>query len=612
MGDRPMTMDDYLASRMVSEPFRLFDCCLENDGACAVVVTTAERARRPGPAGRRGPGERPGDAAGLRPRAVHQRRHARRRLHQCRGPEGGGPPVGAAAAGRAADVDVAQIYDHFTGLVLLSLEDFGFCGRGEGGPFAASGALAWPDGALPTNTHGGSLSEAYIHGLNHVVEGVRQLRGQSTCQVAGAETCLVTSAAGVPTSALVLGATMSDPLVPRRDAGARGQRRDDRLVGGGLRTTAWWCSAARACGSDPSSARAGLPALPRRPSRSGTSWPGPGRCSPTPWSARPSSRAGRHHPLRGDRRRARRGRRGPDGRPTWSTSTRPRWRSACAVEVVWEDMGPELALPRFRPVAERARSGEPGPSHGHRARHRRGGHVGLPDAPGDVGARRARTGGRPRPGRRRAHHGRRRRLRQHRLLPDVRHRGGRVPGPPPHLLRRDQRRRGLLRGPGGARRLRGRGGGGRGRPRHLRQHPAVPDGAYASGRGRPAVGAGRLRPGPGHLRRAVGQHPGGQLRPGRPPAHARVRDHPRAAGGGGRDHAPARGVSNPQAQEREPITVRRRGLVAAGGRPAAQARLLCDLRRRRGLCGHHGRTRRRPATGPRSTSSVPPTPPPTT
>ncbi len=112
----------------------------------------------------------------------------------------------AAAAGVGRDdIDVAEIYDHFTGLVLLSLEDFGFCGRGEGGPFAASGVLAWPDGALPTNTHGGSLSEAYIHGLNHVVEGVRQLRGDSTCQVDGAETCLVTSAAGVPTSALVLG-----------------------------------------------------------------------------------------------------------------------------------------------------------------------------------------------------------------------------------------------------------------------------------------------------------------------------------------------------------------------------------------------------------------------
>jgi acetyl-CoA acetyltransferase len=111
----------------------------------------------------------------------------------------------ASAGVGPGDVDVAQVYDHFTGLVLLSLEDFGFCARGEGGPYAASGALAWPNGALPTNTHGGSLSEAYIHGLNHVVEGVRQLRGESTCQIEGAETCLVTSAAGVPTSALVLG-----------------------------------------------------------------------------------------------------------------------------------------------------------------------------------------------------------------------------------------------------------------------------------------------------------------------------------------------------------------------------------------------------------------------
>src|SRR5258705_6424004 len=79
-----------------------------------------------------------------------------------------------------ADVDCAQLYDHYSGMVLLQLEDLGFCARGEGGPFAASGGLGWPDGALPTNTAGGSLSEAYIHGLNHVVEGVKQLRGTAT------------------------------------------------------------------------------------------------------------------------------------------------------------------------------------------------------------------------------------------------------------------------------------------------------------------------------------------------------------------------------------------------------------------------------------------------
>ncbi|HZU79849.1 MAG TPA: hypothetical protein VE991_08025 [Acidimicrobiales bacterium] len=204
MGDRPMTMDDYLASRPVSDPFRLFDCCLESDGACAVVVTTAERAADL-------------DATAIEILAGAQgtlRGFGHGQYSNVSMPDddyasAGARQVAARLWGRSgigpADVDVAQIYDHFTGLVLMSLEDFGFCDKGDGGPFAASGALAWPDGALPMNTHGGSLSEAYIHGLNHVVEGVRQLRGQSTCQVAGAETCLVTSAAGVPTSALVLG-----------------------------------------------------------------------------------------------------------------------------------------------------------------------------------------------------------------------------------------------------------------------------------------------------------------------------------------------------------------------------------------------------------------------
>lgn len=205
MHGRPMTLEDHRASRMVSEPFRLFDCCLESDGACAVVVTTAERARDLArPAARilataqgalRGygygpfvnPNLRDADFASAGAAGVARRLWERSGL----GPR---------------DVDVAQIYDHFSGLVLLTLEDFGFCARGEGGPFAASGALRADDGSLPTNTHGGSLSEAYMHGLNHVVEGVRQLRGDASLPVAGARVCLVTSAAGVPTSALLLGA----------------------------------------------------------------------------------------------------------------------------------------------------------------------------------------------------------------------------------------------------------------------------------------------------------------------------------------------------------------------------------------------------------------------
>lgn len=204
MGARPMSMDDYLSSRPVSDPFRLFDCCLESDGACAVVVTTRRRAADL----RRTPVEVLSSAQGAL-KGFGYGQYANVSQPDDDYASAGARQVAArlwAGAGIGpADVDVAQVYDHFTGLVLLSLEDFGFCGRGEGGPFAASGALAWPEGALPMNTHGGSLSEAYVHGLNHVVEGVRQLRGDSTCQVPGAETCLVTSAAGVPTSALVLG-----------------------------------------------------------------------------------------------------------------------------------------------------------------------------------------------------------------------------------------------------------------------------------------------------------------------------------------------------------------------------------------------------------------------
>jgi acetyl-CoA acetyltransferase len=204
MGDRPMTMDDYLASRLVSEPFRLLDCCLENDGACAVLVTTAERAADTA----KGPVAILGAAQGA-PAGFGHGQYSNVGMPDDDYASAGARGVAARMWARAglgpSDIDVAQIYDHFTGLVLLSLEDFGFCARGEGGPFAASGVLAWPHGALPTNTHGGSLSEAYIHGLNHVVEGVRQLRDESTCQVEAAETCLVTSAAGVPTSALVLG-----------------------------------------------------------------------------------------------------------------------------------------------------------------------------------------------------------------------------------------------------------------------------------------------------------------------------------------------------------------------------------------------------------------------
>jgi acetyl-CoA acetyltransferase len=201
MHDRPLTLDDYLAARMISSPLRLFDFCLETDGACAVVVTSTERALDgPKPpavitavAQASGPTPQPGlmfpvltrDSITELPSAVVA-------------------PLLYERAGLGPDeIDVAQLYDCFTITVLLQLEDYGFCKRGEGGPFAASGEIDL-GGSLPINTAGGHLSEGYIHGMNHVVEGVRQIRGESTSQVPGAETCLVSSAPPPGTSAMIL------------------------------------------------------------------------------------------------------------------------------------------------------------------------------------------------------------------------------------------------------------------------------------------------------------------------------------------------------------------------------------------------------------------------
>jgi acetyl-CoA acetyltransferase len=201
MYDRPLTMDDYLAARMISRPLRLFDFCLETDGACAVIVTSAERAKdRPKPpvlirAVAQGtlPSPQPGIQFPVLMRESITTLPAR--------------PTAATLYKRAglgpADIDVAQLYDCFTITVLLELEDFGFCAKGEGGPFVSSGEIDL-GGRIPINTGGGHLSEGYIHGMNHIVEGVRQIRGESASQVAGAEVCLVTNTPLPPGSALIL------------------------------------------------------------------------------------------------------------------------------------------------------------------------------------------------------------------------------------------------------------------------------------------------------------------------------------------------------------------------------------------------------------------------
>jgi acetyl-CoA acetyltransferase len=201
MHDRPLDMDDYLSGRVISSPLRLFDFCLETDGACAVVVTSAERAKdgRQPPVLIRAvaqgslPSPQPGIQFPVLMRESITTLPAKPTAQTLFRRAGLGPE----------DVDVAQIYDCFTITVLLQLEDFGFCPKGEGGAFVSSGAIDM-GGSLPINTGGGHLSEGYIHGMNHVVEGVRQIRGESTSQVPGAEVCLVTSTPLPPGSALLL------------------------------------------------------------------------------------------------------------------------------------------------------------------------------------------------------------------------------------------------------------------------------------------------------------------------------------------------------------------------------------------------------------------------
>lgn len=102
-----------------------------------------------------------------------------------------------------AEVDVAQIYDAFSSLVLFSLEAYGFCGKGEAADFVRSGGIA-PDGTLPVNTSGGGLSEGYVHGMNLLAEGVRQMRGTASTQIPGARTCLVTGCGCTPNGAVLL------------------------------------------------------------------------------------------------------------------------------------------------------------------------------------------------------------------------------------------------------------------------------------------------------------------------------------------------------------------------------------------------------------------------
>ncbi|MGC4907404.1 lipid-transfer protein [Streptomyces cyaneofuscatus] len=192
---QPITLADHAASRWIVEPLRLLDCCQETDGGQALVVTSVERAR-----------DLPRPLAVVVAAAQGAGRSQEQMTSFYRDGLTGLPETGVVArqlwrsSGLApADIDVGILYDHFTPFVLMQLEEFGFCGPGEGGAFVAADAL-------PLNTHGGQLGEAYLHGMNGIAEAVRQIRGTSVNQVAGAARSLVTAGTGVPTSGLILGA----------------------------------------------------------------------------------------------------------------------------------------------------------------------------------------------------------------------------------------------------------------------------------------------------------------------------------------------------------------------------------------------------------------------
>lgn len=180
---KPITLDDHQNSRWVVEPFHLLDCCLISDGGVCIIVTTPERAKDLK--------KKPVLISGMGQAYTTQNLEREDWWYVPHQKEALGRAFAMAGLG-PKDVDVAQLYDNFTMSVLLWLEHAGFCGVGEAGPFVEGGRIQL-GGALPVNTAGGNLSESYMEGWLHIVEGVRQMRGEcGPRQVKDAEVCLVT------------------------------------------------------------------------------------------------------------------------------------------------------------------------------------------------------------------------------------------------------------------------------------------------------------------------------------------------------------------------------------------------------------------------------------
>jgi len=198
--EQPITLEDHQNSRWIVDPLHLLDCCQETDGGQALVVTSVERARdlpnTPAVvlAGAQGAGDQQWTMTSFYRDDIAQLPEMKVVADELWTSSGLSP----------SDIQTAILYDHFTPYVLMQLEEFGFCGRGDAKDFIADAALEI-GGRLPINTHGGQLGEAYLHGMNGIAEGVRQVRGTSVNQVDSVENVLVTAGTGVPTSGLILG-----------------------------------------------------------------------------------------------------------------------------------------------------------------------------------------------------------------------------------------------------------------------------------------------------------------------------------------------------------------------------------------------------------------------
>ena len=197
MRDKALSLEDYLARPMLVDPLRVEDCCLISDGGAAYIMTSSERARDLA--------KKAVVVEGVGAGHSNSGAYWSQQGDFTATPQVFAAPRAFAMAGiDPSDVDLLTLYDPFTIVTLMQIEDMGFCAKGEGGAFVEDGHLDFDGGGLPTNTHGGMLSHAYVLGISHVVEVVRQLRGEAANQVPGAEIGVYGGYTGQLASTLVL------------------------------------------------------------------------------------------------------------------------------------------------------------------------------------------------------------------------------------------------------------------------------------------------------------------------------------------------------------------------------------------------------------------------